>query len=71
MTDIDQNMVFQRLPLTAQQRKKLYEAITGAEPQRDSAIPVDNSESPDSLVRLDPCPDPLADSHGSQTHRPL
>lgn len=68
MSDIDQQAVFDRLPLSAEQRKKLYEAITGAAPRRDSAIPVDNSASPDSPVPLDPGPDPLADSHGSQTH---
>ena len=62
MTDIDQQMVFDRLPLTAEQRKKLYAAITGAEPQTDSVLPVDNSEAPDSPVALDRTPDHPADS---------
>ena len=66
MSDIDQQAVFDRLPLTAEQRKKLYETITGVAAQRDSAIPVDNSAEPCSLVPLDPCPDPLTDSHGSK-----
>ncbi len=68
MSDIDQQAVFDRLPLTAEQRKKLYETITGVAARTEIAIPVDNSASPDSPVPLDPGHDPLADSHGSQTH---
>ena len=65
MPDIDQQMVFDRLPLTAEQRKKLYATITGAEPQTDSVLPVDNSEALDSPVALDRTPDHPADCPAS------
>ena len=61
MSDIDQQAVFDRLPLTAEQRTKLYAALTGAEPQMDSAILVSNSASPDSPVILGRTPDHLTD----------
>ena len=61
MSDINQQAVFDRLPLTAEQRKKLYAAITDAEPQRDSEILVSNSASPDSPVILGRTPDHPAD----------
>ena len=65
MTDIDQQAVFDRLPLTAEQRKKLYEAITDAVPRTDSVLPVDNSEVPGSPVILDRTPDHPADCPAS------
>ncbi len=68
MSDIDQQAVFDRLPLTAEQRKRLYEAITGAEIRKGSVPPADNSAEPCSLVVLDCTPDhPTADP-SSQTH---
>ena len=52
MSDIDQQAVFDRLPLTAEQRKKLYATITSAVPQTDSVILADSSVAPCSLVHL-------------------
>ena len=62
MTDINQQEVFDRLPLTAEQRKKLYAAITDAESRREIAIPVNSSAAPDSPVELNRSPDHPADS---------
>ena len=65
MTDIDQQMVFDRLPLTAEQRNKLWKAITGAEPRTDSVILAGSSEAPCSPVILDRTPDHPADCPAS------
>ena len=67
MADIDQQAVFDRLPLTAEQRKKLYAAINEG-PRKDSVTPVDSSEAPCSLVQLDRTPDHPTDCPVSQTH---
>ena len=53
MTDIDQQAVSDRLPLAAEQRKKLYAAITGVGPQTDSVIPTGSSAEPCSPVQPD------------------
>ena len=66
--DIDQQAVFDRLPLTAEQRKKLYAVITGAEQQKDSAIPVGNFEAHDFPVPLDSALSHPTDSPSLQTH---
>ena len=68
MSDIDQQAVFDRLPLSAEQRKKLYEALTGVAARTEIAIPVDNSASQDSLVRLDSGHDHPVDSQSLQKH---
>ena len=68
MTDIDQQMVFDRLPLTAEQRKRLYDTITGAAARTETVPPVDSSASQDSPVQSDCTHDRPADSPGSQTH---
>ena len=52
MSDIDQQAVFDRLPLTAEQRKKLYAAITSAGPQTDSAIPEGSSVEPQNPSKI-------------------
>ena len=67
MSDIDQQAVFDRLPLTAEQRKQLYAAITGAEIRKGSVPLADNSAEPCSLVVLDYTPDPLTADPSSQT----
>ena len=67
MTDIDQQAVFDRLPLTAEQRKRLYDAITSAGPQTDSAIPEGSSAAPCSPVALNCIPDRPTDSLVAQT----
>ena len=67
-TDLDQQMVFNRLPLTAEQRKKLYDAITSAGPQTGSVIPVDSSAAPCSPVQSDCSLDHPTDSPSLQTH---
>ena len=67
MSDIDQQAVFDRLPLTAEQRKKLYAAITSAEPRTEIAIPVDSSAEPCSPVALNCTPDRPTDSLVAQT----
>ena len=38
MSDINQQEVFDRLPLTAEQRKRLYETITGVAARRTITI---------------------------------
>ncbi len=68
MSDIiDQQAVFDRLPLTAEQRKRLYAAITSAGPQRDSVIPEGSSAEPCSPVALNCTPDHPVDSLVAQT----
>ena len=67
MSDIDQQAVFDRLPLTAEQRKRLYEAITGAERQTDSVPPADSSVEPCFPVPLDCTHDPLTADPSLQT----
>ena len=47
MTDIDQQMIFDRLPISAEQRKKLYDLLN--EEQRVARCLADNSTTPDSL----------------------
>ena len=68
MSDIDQQAVFDRLPLSAEQRKKLYEAITGVAAQRDSVIPSDNSALPGSPVEPDRTHDHPVDSQSLKKH---
>ncbi len=62
MSDIDQQAVFDRLPLTAEQRKKLYAAITSAGPQTDSDSLAGSSAEPCSPVALNSTPDHPVDS---------
>ena len=68
MSDIDQQAIFDRLPLSAEQRKRLYETITGVAARTEIAIPVDSSKSQDSLVEPDRSPSPLTDSQSLQKH---
>ena len=65
---IDQQAVFDRLPLTAEQRKKLYAAITSAEPRTETAIPAGSFEAHDFPVPLNCTPDRPTDSLVAQTH---
>ena len=68
MSDIDQQAVFDRLPLTAEQRKQLYEAITGAERQTGTETPAGSSEAPCFLVPLNCSLVPLTADPSLQTH---
>ena len=65
--DINQQAVFDRLPLTAEQRKRLYDIIN-AEQQKDSAIPVGNFEVPCSPVESDSGLSQPAECPSLQTH---
>ena len=48
MTDIDQQMIFDRLPISAEQRKKLYDLLN--EEQREARCLACNSTRLDSPV---------------------
>ena len=50
MTDIDQQMIFDRLPISAEQRKKLYDLLN--EEQRVARCLACNSTAPDSPAPL-------------------
>ena len=53
MTDIDQQMVFNKLPLNEEQRKKLYDALNA---ERQTVLNrACNSQELCSLVVSDPC----------------
>ena len=71
---IDQQMIFDRLPLTAEQRKRLYDAIASAKPMligeepRTEIVLEGHFEEPNSPVQYDPCPGPLFDSLILKTH---
>ena len=66
--DIDQQAVFDRLPLTAEQRKKLYAVITGAEQQKGSEPHLDSSATHDSPVQSDCTLVPQAECPNLQMH---
>ena len=55
MTDIDQQIVFNKLPLNQAQRKKLYDALNA---ERQIVLnPAYNSQAQCSLVKSDQCQD--------------
>ena len=51
---MDQQKIFNMLPLSDELRKKVYEAIFNAS-QPLAQDPLDNSETPNSVDRSDPC----------------
>ena len=51
---MDQQKIFNMLPLSDEIRKKVYEATLNAS-QPFVQDPVDNSETPNSVDRSDPC----------------
>ena len=63
---MDQQKIFNMLPLSDELRKKVYEAILNAS-QPLVQDPVDNSETPNSVDRSDPCQPHM---HSLQTQTP-
>ena len=67
---MDQQKIFNMLPLSDELRKKVYEAILKFDLNASQPLvqdPVDNSETPNSVDRSDPCQPHM---HSLQTQTP-